>query len=148
MKNPILLSAGIALTLVSCTSDPEAAARKKSVSIGRFGVIHNTPVAVPADGAVAGAPVEGAPAADPNATVAQQQQAVPEPAKPEPVKSAGKESKPSGRNAAAPSNGDGIRLPSMLGLPEEKDLKATNPTVPKSNEGGAVISRPPTEKKD
>jgi len=142
MKNPVLLSAGIALTLVSCAGDADTAARKKSVSIGRFGVIHNTTAAVPADAAVANAPAGAAPA---DAT-AVQQQAVPEPAKPEPVNAVGKESKPSGRNAA--SNGDGIRLPSMLGLPEEKDLKATNPTVPKSNEGGAVISRPPTEKKE
>lgn len=144
MKNPILLSAGIALTLASCASDADTAARKKSVTIGRFGVIHNA--ASTAADTTAAVPTEGAPA-DPNVAAAQQQAAVPQPAKPEPTKAVAKEpAKPKGQNTA--TNGDGIRLPSMLGLPEDKDLKATNPTVPKSNEGGAVISRPPAEKKD
>lgn len=145
MKNPIFLSTGIALALVSCASDADTAARKKSVTIGRFGVIHNAAAPEAAADATVAAPAQGAPA-DPNAAPAQQQ-AAPEPAKQDAGKTVAKEpAMPSGRNAA--SNGDGIRLPSMLGLPEEKDLKATNPTVPKSNEGGAVISRPPTEKKD
>lgn len=139
MKNPILLSVGVALSLVSCAGDADTAARKKSVSIGRFGVTHNTVAEVPVD-APAGAPVQET-AANANAPVAQQQ-AVPEPSIPEPAKQDTKKEKSIG------SNGDGIRLPSMLGLPEAKDLKATNPTVPKSNEGGAVISRPPTEKKN
>lgn len=145
MKNPIFLSAGIALTLVSCAGDADTAARKKSVTIGRFGVIHNAATSeVAAADATVAAPAQGA-SADPNAA-AGQQQAVPEPAKQEAGKAVAKEpAAPSGRNAAS---NDGIRLPSMLGLPEDKDLKATNPTVPKSNEGGAVISRPPTEKKD
>lgn len=44
---------------------------------------------------------------------------------------------------------DNIRLPNMLGLPEEKELKPTNPKVPNSgSEGGAVIARPPAEKAD
>jgi len=144
MKNPILLSAGIALALVSCASDVDTAARKKSVTIGRFGVIYNAAAPEAAAEATATVPAQGAPA-DSNTAPAQQQ--VQEPAKQETGKTVAKEpAMPSGRNAA--SNGDGIRLPSMLGLPEEKDLKATNPTVPKSNEGGAVISRPPAEKKD
>jgi hypothetical protein len=143
MKNPLLLSAGIVLTLVSCAGDADTAARKKSVSIGRFGVTHNAAPEVPADAPVA-IPVQGAPV-DASAAVAQQQ-AAPEPAKPKPVKTVTKDRTPSRPEA---SNGDGIRLPSMLGLPEDKDLKATNPTVPKSgNEGGAVISRPPAEKKE
>lgn len=43
-----------------------------------------------------------------------------------------------------------LRLPNLLGLPEEKDLKATNPSPRKAGESeeGAVIARPPVEKKD
>lgn len=41
-----------------------------------------------------------------------------------------------------------IRLPNMLGLPEDKELKATNPSTNKNQKEGAVISRPPVEKKD
>lgn len=141
MKNPILLSIGVALSLVSCATDAETAARKKSVSIGRFGVIHNTVAESPND-----APAQGA-AVGVNAAVAQQQ-AVSEPAVPEAAESASKANVSGGKEKSNGSNADGIRLPSMLGLPEDKDLKATNPTVPKSNEGGAVISRPPTEKKE
>ena len=141
MKNPILLSVGVALSLASCAGDADTAARKKSVSIGRFGVTHNAVAEVPAD-APAGAPVQEAAAAGANNATAAQQQSAPEPAIPAPAKPEAKKEK------STAANGDGIRLPSMLGLPEDKDLKATNPTVPKSNEGGAVISRPPTEKKD
>lgn len=43
---------------------------------------------------------------------------------------------------------DDIRLPNMLGLPEDKELKATNPSTNKNQKEGAVISRPPVEKKD
>jgi hypothetical protein len=44
---------------------------------------------------------------------------------------------------------EGLRLPNMLGLPEDRDLKATNPatTNPEAEKGG-VISRPPVEKKE
>jgi len=133
------------LSLASCAGDADTAARKKSVSIGRFGVTHNPVAEAPAD-APAGAPVQNG-AAGANAAVAQQQ-AVPEPAVPDPVKSAAKTNTSGGKEKSSGSNADGIRLPSMLGLPEDKDLKATNPTVPKSNEGGAVISRPPAEKKE
>jgi hypothetical protein len=44
---------------------------------------------------------------------------------------------------------EGLRLPNMLGLPEDRDLKATNPATTASEpEKGGVISRPPVEKKD
>lgn len=44
---------------------------------------------------------------------------------------------------------EGLRLPNMLGLPEDRDLKATNPTTTKpETEKGGVISRPPVEKKE
>lgn len=44
---------------------------------------------------------------------------------------------------------EGLRLPNMLGLPEDRDLKATNPTTTASEpEKGGVISRPPVEKKE
>jgi len=47
-----------------------------------------------------------------------------------------------------PPRGESVRLPNMLGLPGEKDLKATNPSVPKSGkDDGPVISRPPVEKR-
>jgi len=41
---------------------------------------------------------------------------------------------------------DGLRLPEMLDLPSEGDLRATNPPVTRgTTEDGAVISRPPTD---
>jgi len=44
---------------------------------------------------------------------------------------------------------EGLRLPNMLGLPEDRDLKATNPVTTTSEpERGGVISRPPVEKKE
>ncbi|RYD37456.1 MAG: hypothetical protein EOP87_03465 [Verrucomicrobiaceae bacterium] len=44
---------------------------------------------------------------------------------------------------------EGLRLPNMLGLPEDRDLRATNPaSTPAEPERGGVISRPPVEKKE
>ena len=41
---------------------------------------------------------------------------------------------------------DGLRLPSMLAMPEAGDFRSTNPTAPKTgSQSGAVISRPPTD---
>lgn len=41
---------------------------------------------------------------------------------------------------------DGLRLPDMLGLPNESEFRSTNPDVKKSPTGdGPVISRPPTD---
>jgi hypothetical protein len=48
------------------------------------------------------------------------------------------------KQPAAQKSG-GPRLPNMLNLPEEKDLK-TKGAAPKSGDG--VISKPPVEKKD
>jgi hypothetical protein len=51
--------------------------------------------------------------------------------------------------ARSPKPIDGeIRIPNLLGMPEDKDLKATNPTKKKDGNDGAVISRPPVEKKN
>lgn len=38
---------------------------------------------------------------------------------------------------------DGIRMPEMLGMPEDGDFRSANPTGVKQS--GAVISRPPTD---
>lgn len=124
-----------ALGLVSC-ADPNAP--RKSVSIGRMGVMNVAPAA---DGSVAQVP-GGAPA-DPNAAA----QAAPSPTIAKPARN--RVSPEVETPVAKPGPADGIRLPNMLGLPEERDLKASNPSVPKSgDEGGPVISRPPVEKKD
>jgi hypothetical protein len=39
----------------------------------------------------------------------------------------------------------GLRLPPMLNLPGEREFRASNPAVPRPGDGGAVISRPPTD---
>jgi hypothetical protein len=41
---------------------------------------------------------------------------------------------------------DGIRLPDMLGMPSEGDLRSPHPSLLKPEKGtGVVISRPPTD---
>jgi len=41
---------------------------------------------------------------------------------------------------------DGIRMPEMLDLPSEGDFRASNPGLSKpTGQGGAVVSRPPTD---
>ncbi|RPJ33191.1 MAG: hypothetical protein EHM17_11150 [Verrucomicrobiaceae bacterium] len=42
---------------------------------------------------------------------------------------------------------DGIRLPDMLGLPGEGELRSTSPAAarPTAGESGAVIARPPAQ---
>jgi hypothetical protein len=119
------------LGLVSCgiSKKPHSGA-----SIGRMGSVRTTAstVAVPE----APSPVPAAVAQAPKETVSKKSRAETSDEQPAPVRSEGGAS-------------DGIRLPNMLGLPADKELKATNPSVPKSGQdGGAVISRPPTEKKD
>jgi hypothetical protein len=61
-----------------------------------------------------------------------------------------KETKPA-ENVAVPEPAtpnepdDGIRLPDMLGLPDEGELRSAASLPGKSPESGAVIARPPTE---
>ncbi len=40
---------------------------------------------------------------------------------------------------------DGIRLPDMLGLPDEGELRSAASSPDKSSESGAVIARPPAD---
>lgn len=41
---------------------------------------------------------------------------------------------------------DGIRVPDMLGMPSEADLRSSHPSLSKPEKGtGIVISRPPTD---
>ena len=41
---------------------------------------------------------------------------------------------------------DGIRMPDMLGMPGDGDVRSTSPVGQKTSSGsGAVISRPPTD---
>lgn len=42
---------------------------------------------------------------------------------------------------------DGIRLPDMLGLPEEGEFRNAGATAPSRTGAGAVIARPPSEPK-
>lgn len=140
MKRFFVISGALALGLGSCAKDGATAARKKSVSIGRFGVRQNTvpgaPAAVVVQETVPQAPADAGkkPSDKPAEAIFREPvpAADPVPAKP----------------PARKGGNDGIRLPNMLGMPEDRDLKATNPATGKSgNEGGGVISRPPVEKK-
>ncbi len=130
------IAAAAILGVVSCASgDPANAAKKKSVSIGRMGGLRSTGAETPVEAAAAAAteekPVETAVAQAPKPKQKREDFVEPE----APRKDVG--------------NNEGILLQNMLGLPSEKELKATNPSVPKSgDEGGAVISRPPVEKKE
>lgn len=136
MKKPILIVPGIlCLCLACCAPEGDAAKKKSSVSIGRFGVRHQTVAETP----------EAEAAAQPEAEAQKKSAESARPAPEEPVNVAGREpSLPAGQKA----KNEGIRLPNMLSLPEDRDLKATNPaSVPSQQEGG-VISRPPVEKKD
>jgi hypothetical protein len=122
------------LGLVSCGISKRS---RSGVSIGRMGAVRTSSAVSTA--ANPAAPAPAAPTAEvqaPKETVAKKNKS--EPAD-EPMPA---------RNESGGA-GDGIRLPNMLGLPADKELKATNPSVPKSGQdGGAVISRPPTEKKE
>ena len=40
---------------------------------------------------------------------------------------------------------DGLRMPDMVTMPEEGEFRSTNPEPKMGTQGGAVISRPPTE---
>ena len=141
MKRFFVISGALVLALGSCAKDGATAARKNSVSIGRFGVRHNTvpgaPEAVVVQEAVPQAAAEAGKTPSDNSAGA-----------------VGREPAPATGPVASdslPRKGGthGIRLPNMLGMPEERDLKATNPaTGNPGNEGGGVISRPPVEKKD
>ncbi len=115
--------------LFSCAKDG-AAPRKNSVSIGRFGVTRVQGTAeAPATKfeEIPAGPTQAAPAVKP---VVEGRKPAPEPSVPPP----------------AAQGDDGARLPNMLGLPEDKDLKATGTTTKPSGDG--VSSKPPVEKKD
>ncbi|MFT3990110.1 MAG: hypothetical protein QM680_01750 [Luteolibacter sp.] len=61
-----------------------------------------------------------------------------------PVPQAAAQTTPARKTSKTPlpaGGGDSLRLPDMLGLPGDKELKSTG----SSGSGGAVISRPPSE---
>jgi hypothetical protein len=135
MKRFFVITGALGLALASCAKDGEAAARKKSVSIGRFGVRQNT---VP--GAPEAVSVPETPAVPENKNATKRADTAAEESVPDftPPKSTNQRGK-----------SDGIRLPNMLDMPGDRDLKATSPAGGKSgSEGGGVISRPPVEKKE
>jgi len=137
MKKNLLIIPGIlALCLASCVKEGDLA-KKRSVSVGRFGVRYNNIVpGAPEAAAVpeAEAPVEKKAARSSRSAASSASSAEPESSPSLPASQGGKD--------------EGIRLPNMLGLPEDRDLKATNPAAAPTKEQGGVISRPPVEKKD
>ncbi|WAC19991.1 hypothetical protein OVA24_01185 [Luteolibacter sp. SL250] len=117
---PLLIAHGIvALCLASCAKDGEAA--------------NQDPLAPGAAGETAAAGTPGATTGKPERKKEEVSEAVGDPLLP----------------AGQTGKDEGLRLPNMLGLPEDRDLKATNPTTTASEpEQGGVISRPPVEKKE
>lgn len=122
------------MCLASCAKDGDPS-KKKSVSVGRFGVRQNSAASTP----------ESAPAAETPPQTEKKTVAV-APADQLPAAADSAIVKPSGRKG----EDDGIRLPNMLGMPEERELKSTNPaaTGKPAGDGGGVISSPPVEKKE
>lgn len=135
MKPYFIITGALILGLASCANDADAA-KKKNVSIGRFGVRYYTVPGAPEAVAVQETPVveEKKPSAPRFAAFSRQSPQVSRPAP----------------HVEQKATNAGIRMPNMLGMPEDRDLRATNPAGSggEANQSGGVISRPPIEKKE